>query len=69
MNVLSSTELRKAISEMRRYMRENGIKTSSFMNGGHSAESYRCNAELFRLKVKLDKLNEDCEFSPTARTF
>lgn len=49
-------ELRQERTELRRYMRENGIKRSSFLNGGHSRESARCNRELFRLNTAIDKL-------------
>jgi hypothetical protein len=50
---MTCKEIKAEIRELRAYMKANGIKRSSFMNGGHSPESYRCNARLFALDVKL----------------
>ena len=37
-------------------MRTKNIKRMSFMNGGHSPESYRLNSKLFDLNTRIGKL-------------
>jgi hypothetical protein len=34
--------------------------------GGHSAESYRCNAELFRLQLVLERVKEEARATDRA---
>lgn len=46
-------EIRADIRETRREMRASGVRRSSFMNGGHSPESYRLNARMFALETEL----------------
>lgn len=55
---MDKKHIRKQLAELRKYMRENRIKQTSCFNGGHSDESYRCNAELFRLKTRAGQLNQ-----------
>lgn len=50
---MTAKEIRQEIRDIRRHMRENGIRRSSCFNGGHDAESYRCNARLYELGVWL----------------
>lgn len=40
-------------------MRESHIPITSFMNGGHTDQSYRLNAELFRLKTMLQHAQKE----------
>ena len=46
-------ELRSQIRETRQEMKDNGIRRMSCFNGGHSPESYRLNALMFRLELEL----------------
>jgi hypothetical protein len=46
-------QIRAQIRETRKEMKEKGIKRLSCFNGGHSPESYRLNAEMFRLETEL----------------
>lgn len=46
-------EIRAAVRETRREMRESGIRRRSCFNGGHSPESYRLNAKMFSLETQL----------------
>jgi len=50
--------MKAQLREVKREMREKGIKRKSCFNGGHSAESYRLNAECFRLKTEIDLLTK-----------
>jgi hypothetical protein len=45
--------LRAQIRDTRAEMKAKGIRRISFMNGGHTPESYRLNAEMFRLETLL----------------
>ena len=51
-------EIRAALRAVRKDMRDRGIRKSSCFNGGHTPESYRCNAELFRLTTLLAQERE-----------
>ena len=51
-------EINAAIRELRAEMKAAGVKRSSFMNGGHSPQSYRMNAEMFRLESLKKKAQE-----------
>jgi hypothetical protein len=48
-------EIRKAIRELKREMTECGIRRVSCFNGGLDMPTYRANARLFELKVKLEQ--------------
>ena len=50
---MSPKECRALIREVKREMKEKGIRRSSCFNGGHSPESYRLNARLFELETIL----------------
>ena len=50
---MTAKEIRREIRALKAYMKAKGVKRSSFMNGGHSVESYRCNAHLFELETQL----------------
>ena len=52
---MKEQEIEKAIRELKKEMRTKCIPIRSCFNGGHTPESYRCNAELFRLKTELAK--------------
>ena len=43
---------REVLAEMKR----KGIRRISCMNGGHSPDSYRLNAEMFRLETQLKRI-------------
>lgn len=49
----STDDLRRRISEHRKYMREAKIKRRSFMNAGLSREEYVANKTLFALETEL----------------
>lgn len=51
---MTSKEIRKEIKAVKAEMKERGIKTVSCFNGGLDSGTYRANAQLFQLKVKLD---------------
>jgi hypothetical protein len=46
--------IRSEIRQIKVEMKAKGIRRSSCFNGGHSPESYRLNAEMFRLSLLLD---------------
>lgn len=46
-------ELTAERTALRRYMRKYQIKRRSCFNGGHSPESYRCNAKLFEIETLI----------------
>jgi hypothetical protein len=50
---MDTAEIRRQIREVRAEMKAKGIKRSSCFNGGHSPDSYRLNAEMFRLESAL----------------
>ena len=56
MNAEKIKELKVDLKQVRREMRESGIKRSSFMNAGHSRESNRYNCECFRLESEIRRL-------------
>lgn len=49
----SIEDLRRRISDHRKYMREAKIKRRSFMNAGLSGEEYTANKTLFALETEL----------------
>jgi hypothetical protein len=51
---MTSKDIRKEIQDVRREMKERGIRKVSCFNGGLDASTYQANARLFRLGVKLD---------------
>jgi hypothetical protein len=51
--------LRRQIREIRREMKEKGIRRISCFNGGHTSESYRLNAKMFELETRLKAAKED----------
>ena len=53
---MNTQEIEKAIRELKKEMRTKCIPIRSCFNGGHTPESYHCNAELFRLKTELAKI-------------
>lgn len=46
-------EVRRQIKLLRAEMRRLGIRRSSFMNGGHSDQSYRYNARMFEYETRV----------------
>lgn len=44
------------IKAVRAEMKAAGVKRSSFMNGGHSPESYRLNARMFELETVVKRV-------------
>lgn len=52
----TATLVRKEIRELRKMMKEEGIKVSSFMNRQPSIEAARANEKLFALKTELESL-------------
>ena len=54
-------QIRQEIRETRAEMKAMGIKRSSFMNGSHSADSYRLNAHMFALETKLGDAKREAE--------
>lgn len=52
---MTEKEIRAEIRAIRADMKARGIRRSSFMNGGHSPESYRLNARLFELETLLKR--------------
>ena len=51
-------EIRAEIRELKREMKENGIRITSFMNRQPSIQAARMNERLFALKCELDEVNE-----------
>jgi hypothetical protein len=51
-------EIQADIRATRKEMRAAGIRRISFMNGGHSPESYRLNALMFKLETELKRAKE-----------
>jgi hypothetical protein len=54
-------ELQRQIRETKADMRRQGIKRSSFMNGGHTPDSYRLNARLFTLTTQLQHARREAD--------
>lgn len=52
---MSVKEVKAAIRETRREMKECGIRRISCFNGGVSPAEYRANSRLFQLSVDLEK--------------
>lgn len=50
-----SSQINESIRRVKAEMKEKGIKRVSCFNGGHTPESYRLNAELFRLETLKNK--------------
>ncbi len=46
----------EARRDLKRAMREQGIKRRSFMNGGLSDIEYRCNADMFSIETRIKSL-------------
>ena len=55
MTLNSAEALRRQIRELRAEMRAAGIRKTSCFNGGLDRETYRANAELFRLNTELER--------------
>lgn len=55
---MTEKEIRKAIRDTRAEMKSRGIRRISCFNGGHSPESYRLNAEMFRLETILSDIKK-----------
>lgn len=47
-------EIRASIRDLKRDMKERGIRRTSCMNGGLDRETWRCNARLFQLSLDLE---------------
>lgn len=47
-------EIKQQIRETKAEMKECGIRVTSCFNGGLDRDTYRANAQLFRLKVELE---------------
>ena len=52
---MTNQEIKRAIRELKREMKANGIPIFSCFNGGHSSEGKRYNERLFALKVQLSR--------------
>jgi hypothetical protein len=50
----SASEIRSEIKDVRKMMKERGLKETSFMNGGQSLEQLRGNEKLFALRTELE---------------
>ena len=44
--------------DLKRAMREQGIRRTSFMNGGLSDREYRCNADLFSIETSIKRITD-----------
>lgn len=53
---MTTNELTTEIRKTRAEMKAKGIRRISFMNGGHSQESYRLNARMFQLETERKQL-------------
>lgn len=51
--------IRQEIRELKRDMKERGIKRTSCMNGGLDRETWRCNARLFQLSLDLERAEKE----------
>jgi hypothetical protein len=56
---MNSKETKIEIRNLKREMKENGIKVVSCFNGGHSRESLSYNQRLFKLKTQLERETKD----------
>jgi hypothetical protein len=52
---MTKKEIRKTIREIKREMKELGLRRISFMNGGLTSEEQRYNERLFKLSCDLEK--------------
>lgn len=48
--------IRQALRAVRAEMKDKHVKRMSFMNGGHTPESYRLNSKVFELETRLKAL-------------
>ena len=51
-------ELKKELSEIRKYAKENGIKITSCFNRQSSIEASRINNRIFELKTRIQLIGE-----------
>ena len=58
--------LKAELRAVRREMREQGIKRTSFLNGGLSRDSSRYNCECFRLENEIKRRETQNDLSATA---
>jgi hypothetical protein len=49
-------QINTQIREVRAEMKQRGIRRVSFMNGGHTPESYRLNRRMFELETQKKRL-------------
>ncbi len=61
----TAKEIRAEIKNLRREMREQGIRESSMMNRHPSLEAMRANERLFALKVALECADKDAKGTTT----
>lgn len=57
---MNEKELRAEIRRVRAEMKEKKIRRISCFNGGHTPESYRLNALMFKLETELKRFNSSC---------
>ncbi len=57
-------QLVTARRDLKRAMREQGIKRRSFMNGGLSDREYRCNADMFSIEGRIKTLQRQLGIEP-----
>jgi hypothetical protein len=50
--------------DLKRAMREQGIRRRSFMNGGLSDREYRCNADMFSIETRIKSLQRQLGIEP-----
>lgn len=50
---MTPKEIRAEIKDIKRQMKDAGIRERSCFNAGHTLESYRLNCAMFRLKTEL----------------
>jgi len=46
-------EIRKEMKDLKKEMKESGMRITSCFNGGLTRDEYRCNSRLFQLKTEL----------------
>ena len=55
---MTRKEIKAAIRDTKREMKESGIRVISCFNGGLNPVTYRYNARLFQLKCDLEKAQQ-----------
>lgn len=60
---MNTKELYAQLRLLRKEMKAKGIRRISFMNGGHSPESYRLNVECFKIESQIKLLHTERERS------